>query len=190
MNFNKLDKLKQWSKSHKLATAGALAGFLLIAGAGVVVGVAALAHDHDDLGSCPDYGPSPDAIMLSGEQALSCVVQGHCSLVEVYDPVLAAAERRGSNAGFEGFDFGCVPVCVWHNDGDLLVEPEEVKFYRFIPDGMALDSSGVIAPHRNYLFRNIREVFGPGSAPEHQSCLCAWRHRSPARPPPGQLPCL
>ena len=155
MNFNKFNKLKQWSKSHKLATAGALAAFLLIAGYGAAVIVAANRPLSE--GSCPRYDP-PDGVMAPGEQALSCE-NPRCSAVEIRDAEVAAAGKAGSNAGFAGAWYGCVPVCVWHNDGDLLVQLDEVKFYRRIPDSIEIDSSGVIAPHRNYLFRDERRVF-------------------------------
>ena len=117
-----------------------------------------------------DYSPcpgAPSAEQLAAEQlaaephTLTC---SPCNRVELYNHNLAVAGKRGSNAGFEGSGLGCVPVCVWRNDGDTAVEPHEVMFSPAIPDGVVISSSPAqIYSGRHFggqfLFQTSRVVF-------------------------------
>ena len=144
------------------------AALVAVAGAAITVAVV-VSGGEDNWGhwdDCPERVVLPGGRMETGEQAVAAEQAGacfsvRCHDVEIYDAQLAAVSLQGSNAGFKGSGYGCVPVCVWHNDGDLAVELDEVKFYLRIPDSIEIDHSGVIAPHRNYLFQNSKEVFGP-----------------------------
>ena len=166
MIFNGLfNRLRQWSVWRRVV-AGSLVAFVLFAAAVVVVAV--LRYDRDDFGTCPTYR-LPDDVMVAeaGEYALSCVAP-HCNEVELYDLAIKIDNKLGSNAGFAGSWYGCVPVCVWHNDSDFAVEVDEVKFYRRVPDSVVIDRSGIVGPHRNYLFSSPWSVFGErGGARAH-----------------------
>ena len=112
-------KLKQWSARRKTAAASSLVVCLLLAG---VVTVAVLRSPVEDLqNTC--FAASPAGSMAAGERELACSSGRHCGEVEIHDPHLSAADMLGLNAGFRGSDYGCIPVCVWHNDGDRLVGP-------------------------------------------------------------------
>ena len=152
-------QLKQWSVRRKVAVSSVLSVCVLAAGVAVVL--LSFGGGDEDVLRCPERVVLPGGRMVAGEQAGPCWPV-HCYAVEIYDAQLAAVQVQGSNAGFKGSGYGCIPVCVWHNDGDLAVEPEEIMFYRSIPDSLVIDYSGVIAPRRNYLFQNPTEVFGPG----------------------------
>ena len=161
------NRKKPWSFARKVVktlTAILLGMVLLIAGC---VAMLALALSGLDLGlGCPPDEASGIAL-VAGEQATSCSLSidtiplQPCSAAEIVDPAAAAARQLGSNAGFHGVGYGCVPVCVWRNDGDMVVEADELRFYRRIPASVEVDRSGVVAPHRNYLFKTPKSVFGP-----------------------------
>ena len=106
----------------------------------------------------PCLSPIPEARLLAGAHALPC---SPCNRVELYDYNLAITGKPGSNAGFEGSGLGCVPVCVWQNDDDSAVEPEEVRFMPVIPYRVVISGHSSRAdPQRNYLFKTSRAVFG------------------------------
>ena len=159
-------QLKQWSAKRKAATASVLAVCVLAAG---VVAVAVLAgSDRDGYDD-----PCLENAMSVGEQATTC---GRvCNDVELFDHALYQAELAGMNAGHAGHAAGCIPVCVWHNDDDLAVEPEEVMYYRAVPSSVVIDSSGVIAPHRNYLFQTPETVFCGWQTTRGRGALCFQR---------------
>ena len=126
------------------------------------------------LADAPDAAPesyspclgAPPAEQLPAEAPdLPC---SPCNRVEIYVHNLAAAGKKGSNAGFEGSGLGCVPACVWLNDRDSAVEPEEVRFLPVIPEdmyisgssgGYVVTSAGRDFDQGNFLFQTSRTVF-------------------------------
>ena len=127
---------------------------------GFLAGVAAKLIGFAVLGAIAIAGGVYAIIQLTGDTGANTIASRVCSDAEIFDLDLYGNRLAGGTREFRGA-LGCVPVCVWHNDDDLLLEPDELQFHRQLANAVLIDTSGVIAPNASYLFRSSNSTYGP-----------------------------
>ena len=132
---------------------------------GMLVGLVAKIVGFVVLGLILIGGAAYGIIKLAGDRGSENIARHvGCNEAEIFDAELAIARRTGFTRGFAD-NKGCVPVCVWQNDDDLLLEPDELRLHRELRDSVPIDATGVIAPDANYLFKTPNSIYGPAEAP-------------------------
>ena len=124
---------------------------------GFVSGLAAKIIGFGMLGAIAAAGLIYGIVNLLGDTSPESIASGDCNQAEIVDFNLWNVRRLGDFFG----TLPCVPVCVWHNDDDLLLEPDELGFHRELGGSVSIDTSGVIAPNSSYLFQTPNTTFGP-----------------------------
>ena len=128
---------------------------------GFLVGLAAKLIGFAVLGVIVVGGAVYGIVKLTGNSGSEIIASHLCNEAEIFDLELYGARRAGIVQGFAGSAAGCIPVCVWHNDDDLWLEPDELRLHRELGDSVPISTTGVIAPNANYLFKTSNSTYGP-----------------------------